>query len=163
VSRRATRSATTSLALLLLAACPALADVDTLYDEYRLRGLVRGCAHPEAELRDGLAQIPADIRAYDPGFADALNAALEQRAASCEGGAALLPAQPVAPGGGATAADGSPGPAGVPSTPAPATEPSGEGDGGWPQALLLVLSGCAGLAAAGLTVGLPYRRRRTGV
>ena len=44
-----------------------------------------------ADLRAGLEQIPADVRAYDPGFVDALNTALNARAIGCSGSQPLPP------------------------------------------------------------------------
>jgi hypothetical protein len=110
-----------------------------LYDEYLRSGLVSGCAHSEAELQAALTSIPADVEAYDPGFSDALNAALENRAAGC---AAAAPAPPARKG--QTAADGSPGPARVRAPLTPAPEPSG------PSVLPVQLLFLGALAAAAL-------------
>lgn len=153
VGPRATSAAVLSIAVLVLPAA-ARADVDRLYDEYRSFGAVSGCAHSEAELRDGLAQIPADVRAYDPGFADALNSALEQRAASCDEGA-------VAPGsleGGHLAFDGSPGPTPAPAVASGGFAARGVGDpaDGVREAGLL---GFAAIAAAAALLAVAGRRR----
>ncbi|MEK6251454.1 MAG: hypothetical protein AABM43_05845 [Actinomycetota bacterium] len=96
--------AAAAAALLLVA--PAQADFQTLYDDYRADGVIDGCAYSASELGSGLTDIPADVREYDPGFTDAINAALEQIATGCG----------TAPAAAATknevaAADGSPGPA----------------------------------------------------
>lgn len=140
-------------AISLLAACLALAlvpsaeaaDVDRLYDEYRSSGLIRPCAHSDAELRDGLAEIPADVRAYDPGFADAVNAALEQRA-SC----GTAPASPASPEGARLAADGSPGPAAAAPSPVPAPAEGDDGSNGLAHAGLLAVAALAGAVAVWL-------------
>jgi hypothetical protein len=100
--------ATTMLATVaaLLLAAPAQADFQTLYNDYRADGVIDGCAYSAGELSSGLTDIPADVREYDPGFTDAINAALEQQAAGCNAApqAALAKNE-------VTASDGSPGPA----------------------------------------------------
>ena len=70
----------------------AFANRESTYDEYRATGVVQGCDYSAEELRAALDDIPPDIRAYDPGFADALNAALEQGAAACSGDLPRFPA-----------------------------------------------------------------------
>jgi hypothetical protein len=102
---------TTVLALALGSAAPASAQVSSLYEEYLATGAVSGCTHPPGEIANAMKDIPADIRAYDPGFADALNTALEERASGCaaiqeQANNVLLPATT----GTVTAPDGSPGP-----------------------------------------------------
>jgi hypothetical protein len=95
---------------LLVTPAPAAADLfDDLYEEYRTTNVINGCRYDAADLRDALAGVPPDISAYDPGFADALNAALEQRASGCDGSAVLSLQLPPAAGA-VEAADGSPGP-----------------------------------------------------
>jgi len=98
----------------LSAAAPAGAgaELDALYDEYLTSGVIAGCAHTQDELETALKEIPADIRAYDPGFATALTNALEQRASGCEE-AEQLAEDVLIPTlfGTSEAADGSPGPA----------------------------------------------------
>jgi hypothetical protein len=89
-------------------AAPPRAGFLQLYDAYQRSGVIAGCSYREADLRAALKEMPADVEAYDPGFADALNAALEQHAAGCEEGISTAPA---AATGVIVAADGSPGPA----------------------------------------------------
>ncbi len=141
------RSLILALALAVLAAAAPPAHgaprFRALYDEYRRSGLISGCAHSEAELQGALTSIPADIEAYDPGFSDALNAALEDRAAGC---ASPAPA-PAGTGGATTASDGSPGPS-APAVPrAPAPSPSA------PSALPLQMLFLGVLAAVALLAG----------
>jgi hypothetical protein len=153
VSRRAIDVFLAVCLALALQPATAPAQVNRLYDEYRTAGLIRPCAHSEAELREGLAGIPADIRAYDPGFADALNAALEQHP-SC---GKVSPA-PATPGGGGVAADGSPVPATAGAASAVAPAPSGEeGADGLVQAALVALVALAGGLAAWLAAGSTRR------
>jgi hypothetical protein len=128
-----------ALAALLLAA-PAQADFQTLYDDYRADGAIDGCAYTAGELSSGLGDIPADVRQYDPGFPDALNAALDQVAAGCH-------AAPAAARNEVIAADGSPGPA-VPHALAFKATGSDRGLPGVLIALIAVLA--AALAAAGV-------------
>jgi hypothetical protein len=98
-----------ALAVLALLALPAIATADfqTLYDDYRTDGSIDGCAYSTAQLSAGLNGIPADVREYDPGFADAINAALEQAA----GGCGVSPQAASSAHDQISAADGSPGPA----------------------------------------------------
>jgi hypothetical protein len=92
----------------LLLPATAAADVQTLFDDYRADNVIDGCAQSPAELSAALGEIPADVRVYDPGFADALNAALEQAATVCR----TAPRQAVAQlENQLIAEDGSPGPA----------------------------------------------------
>jgi hypothetical protein len=119
-----------------------------LYDEYLRTHSVIGCAHGEAELQAALTSIPADIEAYDPGFADALNTALETRTAGCE------PRLPSLGGAVRNASDGSPGPPFLKPPPSPAPAPSG------PSALPLQLLVFGVLAAVALIVLLLPRRAR---
>src|SRR5712691_9348839 len=92
-------------AALLLLPAAATADFQTLYEDYRADGVIDGCAYSASELGNGLSDIPADIREYDPGFAAAINTALEVAAAGC-GKAPTVAASKNEK----TAADGSPGP-----------------------------------------------------
>jgi hypothetical protein len=94
-----------AVAVLMLPAT-ARADFQTLYDDYRADGAIDGCAYSSSYLSSGLSEIPADVREYDPGFAEAINLALEQVAAGC----GSTP-QEAKMKNAATAADGSPGPA----------------------------------------------------
>jgi hypothetical protein len=143
------------------AAPPPPAGFQGLYDEYQKLGFVFGCSHRESDLRSALSSIPADIAAYDPGFADALDAALEQRASGCSGApTSPFPQTPVSAGGTVLAGDGSPGPANerpLGSLPAPE-----RADTSIPPVLLALaaLVGAALLAAAAWSLwGL---RRRPG-
>ena len=125
------------------AAAPAPPQVgfQGLYDEYQRLGFVFGCAHRESDLRSALSSIPADIAAYDPGFADALD-----------------PQTPVSAAGTIIAEDGSPGPANQrPLGTLPAPE---QADTGIPAVLIVLASllGIALLAAAALSLR-PLRNR----
>ena len=142
-------------AVLLLPATAAAASAlpqvgfQGLYDEYQRLGFVLGCSHRESDLRSALSSIPADIAAYDPGFADALDSALEQRASGCTGApTSPFPQTPVSSAGTVLADDGSPGPANqrpLGSLPAPE-----QADTSIPPALIVLASllGIALLAAA---------------
>jgi hypothetical protein len=130
------------------AASAAGSTFSSLYREYLTTGGVNGCAHSQAELQAGLTSIPADIQAYDPGFADSLNAAIDQRTLGCSSqGQAQAPPSHVP-----AAADGSPRPGRVPVS-GPSTLP-----GSGPSSLPLIgLFGLAILAAAGFAVALVRR------
>ena len=99
---------------LTIAAClsgllvPALAQADfqTLFNDYRADGTIDGCNYSESDLSAGLGSVPSDVRQYDPGFTDAINAALQQAAAGCNAGP-----QAASIANEVSAADGSPGPA----------------------------------------------------
>jgi hypothetical protein len=134
----------------LLLAAPAWADFQTLYDDYRADGVINGCAFSSGELSGGLTDIPADVREYDPGFAAAINVALEQAAAGC----GSAPAEAAAIKNEITAADGSPGPA----IPKGFVLPHGEGGRGLPAVLigLIAVLGIALATAAVLGVGRYY-------
>jgi hypothetical protein len=93
-------------AVLVLPAAAA-ADFQTFYDDYRADGVIDGCAQSPGELSSALGDIPADVREYDPAFADAINTALEQAATGCE----AAPQEAAALKNEVIAADGSPGPA----------------------------------------------------
>jgi hypothetical protein len=134
------------VALLVLPAA-AEADFQTLYDDYRNDGAINGCAYSSSDLTAGLSSIPADVREYDPGFAEALNSALEQLAAGCNPTSDSFSDQ-----AGATTADGSP----APPSPKPLrfTE---EGEAGPPAVLLgMMLLLAASLATAGLLAASRY-------
>lgn len=96
----------TIVAAALLGPAAAGADFQSLYDDYRADGVIDGCTYSSAELGSGLSDIPADVREYDPAYAEAINSALEQVAAGCD----LQPAEIETPNE-ISAADGSPGPA----------------------------------------------------
>ena len=143
------------LAALIAGAClllpaGAAADFQTFYDDYRADGAIDGCAQSPAGLSAALGDIPSDVRVYDPGFADAINAALEQAATGCE----------TAPQKAAGAiedvvisADGSPGPA--PPEPAGLAVPDSDRD--LPAVLIaLSLLLAAALAVAAL-IGVATR------
>ena len=94
-----------ALAALLL---PSLAEADfqTLFDDYRADGAINGCNYSQSDLSAGLSSVPSDVRQYDPGFSEAINAALEQVAAGCNASP-----QEASVHNEISAADGSPGPA----------------------------------------------------
>jgi hypothetical protein len=98
-------SLTAVAAAALLLAAPARADFQTLYDDYRADGVIDGCSYSSSELGSALSGIPADVREYDPGFTDALNAALEQAASGCGTAPQAATKKNLR-----SAADGSPGP-----------------------------------------------------
>jgi hypothetical protein len=139
-----------AVACVVSAAAPAGAgaQLDALYDEYLNSGVVAGCAHSQGEIESALKEIPADIRAYDPGFAAALTNALEQRASGCEQ-AEQLAQDVLIPTlfGTSEAPDGSPGPAvatvSVAAPPSPPAAPDTE-SGTW---IALLFGGLAALAA----------------
>ena len=146
--RRLSILAPPAIALLavVLAAPAAGSTFSDLYREYLTTGGVNGCAHSQTELQAGLTSIPADIQAYDPGFADSLNAAIEHRTLGCASQGQAPPTRLPA------AADGSPRPGTVPVS-GPSTLP-GSGPSYLP---LLGLFGLAFLAAAGFAVALVRR------
>ncbi len=117
--------------------------------------MIDGCAQSPGELSAALGDIPADVREYDPAFADAINAALEQAATGCgaapqEAGAEIE--NEVISG------DGSPGPA-PPRSAGLAVPDSGTDMPPILIALSLLLA--AGLGAAAY-VGLRSLRGRSG-
>ena len=144
----ATTILATAAALLL--AAPARADFQTLYNDYRADGAIDGCAYSAGELSSGLTDIPADVREYDPGFTDAINAALERQAAGC----GTAP-QAAATKNEVTASDGSPGPA-VPHVLAIHTGGGGRSMPAVLVALIAVLGAVLGAAAV-----LAVRRRQS--
>jgi hypothetical protein len=91
----------------LLLPAGATADFQTFYDDYRADGVIDGCAQSPTALSAALGDIPSDVRVYDPGFADAINAALDQAATGCD----EAPQEAGALKNEVIAADGSPGPA----------------------------------------------------
>ena len=142
------------------AAVPAhAAGVQTLYDEYLSVGAVSGCGHTSGELESALSSIPADIVAYDPGFEQALNAALEQRASGCNRvseQADELRSDYL--GGAISAPDGSPGPPPAPLRSALSPPPAPE----TPGSPIVAIPLAVGIGAAALTclfTMLPAGRR----
>lgn len=99
---------------LLLPVCAArAATFDDVYTKYQQEGVIVACSFTRAELLSALRNIPADIRAYDPGFEEGLSEALIARGDGC-GAFNRAPSTlaPTLPGAGIVlAADGSPGPA----------------------------------------------------
>ena len=152
--------ATAAAGIALLLPASAAADFQTFYDDYRADGVIDGCAQSPGQLSAALGDIPADVREYDPGFADAINAALEQAASGCDESPAKSAAEIRDE---VIASDGSPGPA----------PPKGAGlavpdDGRDMPAVLVALSvllaaglGCAALLALSNRYGwdLPGRLR----
>lgn len=139
------------MALCAWAAAPAQADFASLYEEYRLNGLIHACRHSLDDLEATLASVPADIQSYDPGFADALVKALEQRADGCAPGR-----EETVPEGIVTAADSSPEPARL-------LVPAGRGPAGAePSETLPGLLLGIGIVAAAVSIAVlvPLRRGR---
>lgn len=99
----------TIVASLGLLGLPSLAQADfqTLFDDYRADGAIDGCNYSQGDLSAGLSSVPSDVRQYDPGFSDAINAAMEQAAAGCN----ASPSEASSIKNEISAADGSPGPA----------------------------------------------------
>jgi hypothetical protein len=99
----------TVTAALALSLVPSLAQADfqTLFNDYRADGTIDGCNYSQSELSAGLSSIPSDVRQYDPGFSNAINAALEQAAAGCN----ASPTAAASIRNEISASDGSPGPA----------------------------------------------------
>lgn len=143
--RTITISAVAALALL---PATALADFQTLYDDYRADSVIDGCTYSSGVLTGALGDIPADIREYDPGFTDAINAALEQAAAGC--GAA--PAEAVPENEEVIAADGSPGPA----SPRPLAIQVSGGEDRLPAVLLALMIACGAALAAGAVLATAH-------
>jgi hypothetical protein len=132
----------------LVLAFPAAATgagFDQLFGEYRATGGIDGCAHTTADLSDTLAAVPADIKAYDPGFVDALNSALERRAAGCAGVGRNLSA-PLDALGTTRAVDGSPGPRTPRRLAAPIADSQAPGDG-------VAIVWALGIGAAAIVIG----------
>jgi hypothetical protein len=128
---------------------PPPSDFGQLFDEYRRQGFIYGCTHRSADLREALAAIPADINAYDPGFADALSAGLEQRSAGCKGAlSSPFPQSPAEATGTILADDGSPGPGNRRSVGA---EPAPEAGGASMPLALALLAGIVGAVLVGAT------------
>jgi hypothetical protein len=143
--------ATFALAALLISPAAAAAQFEDLYHEYqRTGGRIDGCAHSADELTSALGEIPADIRAYDPGFADALNLALDQRVGGC--GAAGQQQEPAKGSGTVVAGDGSPGPA----SPRPVSLAEAGEEPGFPLALVGAMVVAAALV--GLVGGIAAAR-----
>ena len=153
----AARRALVMTALVLAFPGPAAgAGFDQLFGEYQTTGNIDGCAHTTADLSDALAAVPADVRAYDPGFADALNAALERRAAGCAGTRGSL-SVPLDAAGTIRAADGSPGPR------APRRLTVASTDSGPPSDLGAIVAALGiGAAAAAIGAALGWRSRASG-
>jgi hypothetical protein len=135
-----------ALAAGILLAAPAQADFQNLYDQYRAHGGIDGCAVSSGELSNGLADIPADVREYDPGFAVAINAALEQAAAGCGEG----PQEAAAIKNEISASDGSPGAA----VPKAFAIPAVDGGRGLPAALIGLIAVLGLALAAGAVFGV---------
>jgi hypothetical protein len=134
-------------AIVLLLPTTAQADFQTLFDDYRADGVIDGCTYSSSELSSGLSSIPTDISQYDPGFAEAINAALEQAAAGC--GAAALEAVPKSE---VNAADGSPGPA----APDPVAFQTRDPDQGLPAVLIALIIALGAVLATGAVLGAAH-------
>jgi hypothetical protein len=137
------------IAALLVAPAAAAAQFERLYQEYkRSAGLIDGCAHSADELSAALGEIPADIRAYDPEFAEALNRALDQQITGC---GRDRPKQAQEEGGGTVVAgDGSPGPA----TPRPLRLADLGEEPGFPLAVVGAIAVAAALVGVGGGIAL---------
>lgn len=147
----------TVIAILALPAS-AQGDFQTLYDDYRDNGQIEACRYSSTDLSAGLSEIPADVREYDPGFAEAINAALEAIAAGC--GTGTEPSDSGA-GPAITAKDGSPGP----PNPRPSGHEAAAGESGVPGVLIALIAilgatlAIAALVAAGRFYGWDLGRR----
>jgi len=163
MAHRLTIAVSLAFAIVLCVPAAAFGGFRELYDEYLQANAINGCAHTGAELQGALTSIPADISAYDPGFANAVNSALELRASGCKGGGealeGLLDEVAIRID---VADDGSAGPAPPVAAATPALPPAASAASELPIALILgsivVLSGLFVLS----TAGLRPRRRRSG-
>lgn len=64
---------------------PAVASAST-YDDYSQDGSIGACDYSAGQLQGDIDGAPADIRQYDPGYVEALNRALNERASgACDG------------------------------------------------------------------------------
>jgi hypothetical protein len=159
--RFARPAAALAMAALLLAPAGAGAQPERLYNDYRADGAINACAYSADSLSAALGDIPADVRAYDPGFAEALNLALDQHVGGCS---QPQPSDEEAGAGVVVGSDGSPGPA----NPRPVRAESGAEEPGLPFALVatIALLGAAVALAAmlglgrylGRDVGRPFAR-----
>ena len=127
----------------LLLPAAAAADFQTFYDDYRADGVIDGCSQSPDELSAALGDIPADVREYDPAFADAINAALEQAATGC---GTAPPEAAATIRGEVISEDGSPGPA-VPERAALAVPETGRDMPPVLVALSVLLAGALAVAA----------------
>jgi hypothetical protein len=141
-----------ALAALLLAPAVAAAQFERLYNEYkRTGGQIDACAYSTEDLTAALGEIPADVRAYDPGFADALNLALDEHVGGC--GEAPQREAPSEGSGIVVTEDGSPGP----TDPRPVRLAGTAEEPGFPLALAAAMA--VGAALVGLGSGLALARR----
>jgi hypothetical protein len=145
--RRLATMTLTALAALLFPASSG-ADFQTLYNDYRADGVIDGCTFSTADLSSGLTDIPADVREYDPGFSEAINAALEQAAGGCGTAAEEVPTIKNE----ITAADGSPGPA----FPKGLAVASPEGGQGLPAVLIALMVVLGAALGAGVVIGVAH-------
>jgi hypothetical protein len=145
-----------AVAALLVAPGTAAAQFERLYNEYKeTGGRIDACAYSADELAAALGEIPADVRAYDPGFADALNQALDEQVGGC--GQAQQRETPDEGGGTVVAEDGSPGPA----DPRPVRLAGGAEEPGFPLALAAAMAVAAALLGLGCGLALArYHRWR---
>lgn len=134
-------------AVVLLFPATAGADFQILFDDYRADGVIDGCAYSSSELTSGLGDIPTDISQYDPGFAEAINAGLEQAAAGC----GVAP-QEIVPKNEVIAADGSPGP----PVPRPPDFRAPDTDQGLPAVLVALIIVLGAALAAGAVLGAAH-------
>jgi len=113
----------------LLAAAPA-AQAGPLKDivaSYKKTGRVDVCAWSAQQLADAKRQVPNDIEQYAPDFPNALNDAIQRRAAGgCAKSAAAPAATTTAAAGGSSPGPGPTATTGVPPGTTPAAPPSGQ-------------------------------------
>lgn len=100
---------------------PAMADI---YDDYRRTGTINPCNYTPQQLRQGLQNLPPDVRQYAPGLADQLSAGREG-CGGARGGAGgsqnltQVPSGVATGGGGAGGAGGAAAGQAIPRPPSP--------------------------------------------
>jgi hypothetical protein len=72
-----------SLIVLVLAAAPAVASAQKLFQDFQRDGSINPCKYSDGQLRKGLQGVPPDLQQYAPGFSDQLRAGR----GNCGGGA----------------------------------------------------------------------------
>jgi hypothetical protein len=130
VMKRMTTLILTLLTVLALASAAQANEFKDIFGAYRKSGAVDGCKYTAKQLADAKRQVPNDIEQYAPDFPNALDDAIQKRAA---GGCAKA-ATAAAAGATAGAPAGSPGGPGPTATTAPPTTASpGPAPGQAPQ------------------------------
>lgn len=115
--------------LALLAAAPAAqaGPFKDIFASYKKTGRVDACAWSAQQLADAKRQVPNDIEQYAPDFPNALNDAIQRRAAGgCAKSAAAPAATTTAAAGGSSPGPGPTATTGVPPGTTPAAPPSGQ-------------------------------------